>query len=77
MEWFSGIGNFLKNNAEGLQGLGAIAGGVGTAYGAYKQGKIADKIHKMNFDILQEERRRRQKADNSLNSAFNSSAYGG
>ena len=58
-----------------LSGIGALAG----AYGAYKsskaQEKAADRAYNLNLSLLNEERMRRAKADQSLANAFASSNY--
>ncbi|QCD52520.1 hypothetical protein [Campylobacter sp. RM16192] len=74
-DWIGKTNDFFKNNADSLQGLGAIVGGVGSAYGAYKQGKLAQKHYDLNLDILREERRRRNKAEKTLENAWNASNF--
>ena len=58
-----------------LSGIGAIAG----AYGAYKsskaQEKAADRAYNLNLSLLNEERMRRAKADQSLANAYANSNY--
>ena len=65
-----------------LGGLGGVLSGIGAlagAYGAYKSGraqeKAADRAYNLNLSLLNEERMRRAKADQSLANAFASSNY--
>lgn len=65
-----------------LGGLGGVLSGVGAiagAYGAYKsskaQQKAADRAYNLNLSLLNEERMRRAKAEQSLANAFASSDY--
>ena len=65
-----------------LGGLGGVLSGIGAlagAYGAYKsskaQEKAADRAYNLNLSLLNEERMRRAKADQSLANAFASSHY--
>ena len=65
-----------------LGGLGGVLSGIGAlggAYGAYKsskaQEKAADRAYNLNLSLLNEERMRRAKADQSLANAVASSNY--
>ena len=53
-DWWKNLSNGIKNNADSLQAAGAIVGGLGSAYSAYKQGKAADKAYKINLYLLKE-----------------------
>lgn len=55
-DWWKNLSDGIKNNADGLQAAGALVGGLGSAYSAYKQGKAADKTYKLNLDLLKEEK---------------------
>ena len=74
-DWLSKTGDFFKNNADALKGLGLITSGVGSAYSTYKQGKAADKTYNLNLDILKEEKRRRDKAQKELEDGYFASTY--
>ena len=65
-----------------LGGLGGVLSGIGAlagAYGAYNsskaQEKAADRAYNLNLSLLNEERMRRAKADQSLANAVASSNY--
>ena len=65
-----------------LGGLGGVLSGIGAlagAYDAYKsskaQEKAADRAYNLNLSLLNEERMRRAKADQSLANAVASSNY--
>lgn len=74
-DWLKKANGFFKNNADSLQGIGAIIGGAGNAYSAYKQSRAAEKNYNLNLDILREEKRRRNQAQQSLNSGWNLSNF--
>lgn len=65
-DWWKNLSSGIKNNADSLQAAGALVGGLGSAYSAYKQGKAADKTYKLNLDLLKEEKRRRNQAQQNL-----------
>ena len=65
---FGGIGGIM-------QGLGAIAGAYGAYKGAKAQEKAADRAYKLNLSLLNEERARRNAADQALAGAFGNSNY--
>ena len=65
-DWWKNLSDGIKNNADSLQAAGALVGGLGSAYSAYKQGKAADKTYKLNLDLLKEEKRRRNQAQQNL-----------
>ena len=65
-DWWENLSSGIKNNADSLQAAGALVGGLGSAYSAYKQGKAADKTYKLNLDLLKEEKRRRNQAQQNL-----------
>ena len=50
-DWWKNLSDGIKNNADGLQAAGALVGGLGSAYSAYK---------------LKEEKRRRNQAQQNL-----------
>ncbi|OCR88874.1 hypothetical protein CFT12S00416_05470 [Campylobacter fetus subsp. testudinum] len=75
LDFFKNTSSFFKDNADLLTGVGSIAGGLGGAYSAYQQGRALDKNYKLNLGLLQEERGRRKKADDSANAAFANSSY--
>ena len=62
-----------------LGGLGGVLSGIGALAGAYKSGraqeKAADRAYNLNLSLLNEERMRRAKADQSLANAVASSNY--
>lgn len=74
-DWLNKTNDFFKNNADSLQGIGAVVGGLGNAFSAYKQGRAAQKHYNLNLDILREEKRRRAQAENSLANAWNASNF--
>lgn len=66
-----------------LGGLGGILGGLGAiagAYGQYKsakaQEKAADRAYNLQLSLMNEERARRNAADQAIAGAFTNSAYG-
>lgn len=59
----------------GLSGIGGLLGGIGSAYSAYKQDKLNRKVQNLNISLLNDERARRNRADNSLNTAWLNSSY--
>lgn len=71
----SGFSDFMKNNGSALQGIGSIIGGVGNAYGAYKQNQALENNYKINLDLLREEQKRRKQADDSVALGWENSSY--
>ena len=65
---FGGVGGIM-------QGLGAIAGAYGAYKGAKAQEKAADRAYKLNLSLLNEERARRNAADQALANAYAGSNY--
>lgn len=53
---------FITNLFKGMSGKdwGSILGGVGGAYGAYKQGKVADELLKMQKADYYDEKKRKE-----------------
>lgn len=76
-EWIKTAGNsasnFFKDNADALKGAGALISGGAGLYSAIQQGKQAQKTYNLNLDILKSERRRQQRAQNSLDLAWQQS----
>ena len=73
-DWWKNLGKnaggFFKDNSDALSGLGALVGGVGNAYSAYKQGKMNQKTYNFNVDLLKEEKRRRDKAERNIEAGW-------
>lgn len=78
-DFFNNFGSkasgFLKDNSDVLQGAGAIVGGLSNAYSAYKQGRMASKNYNLNLNILKDEIRRKNAAQNALNTAWKNSNF--
>lgn len=79
-DWLKG-GDATKNIMN--SNLGALAGGAGALWGAYNQQKMAKdnfKLQKEAFDynkmLSEEERKRRNLADQNLANAWGNSTYG-
>ena len=78
MSWtdvLSGFSDFMKNNGSALQGIGSIIGGVGDAYGKYKQNQALENNYKLNLDLLRKEQERRKKADEGVALGWENSSY--
>ncbi|WP_172201052.1 hypothetical protein [Campylobacter sp. RM16188] len=73
-DWWNNLGSktsdFFKNNSDALSGAGALIGGFANAYGNYKQGKMNQKVHNLNVELLKEERRRRDRAEQNIESGW-------
>lgn len=67
---------WLSNNANELKSIGTLVGGIGSGYGAWKQGKAADQVNKLNLQIYQDDKKRQEQNDANLNLGFANSAYG-
>lgn len=67
--------DWLVNNAGALKGVGTLLGGVGQMYGMYQQGKVANKVNKLNFSIYNDAKKRQEDADNSLKLGFANSTF--
>lgn len=75
-DFLSKAGDFFKNNSDLLKGIGAGVSAAGNAYGMYKQGKMAEKNYKLNLDLLNDEKKRQKKAQESLDLGWAKSTYG-
>lgn len=67
---------WLSSNANELKSLGTLVGGVGSGYGAWKQGQAADQINKLNLQIYNDDKKRQESNDANLNLGFANSTYG-
>ena len=85
MEWLSGLwsgaGNALSSlgNADtmkSLGGLGQFAGGMGQAYGAYNQGKMAKDLIGFEKQQYSDWQDNQKKNSSNLETGFNNSSYG-
>ena len=64
MDWITSL--FKGMNAKDW---GSILGGVGGAYGAYKQGKVADDMYKLQLGDYNDEKDRQKKTQSNIDSA--------
>ena len=69
--------NWVTNNADTLKAVGGIVGGVGSAYGAYQQGKMNKKIYNLNLDMYNQQKKRQQQQDQNFNLGFVGANGGG
>ncbi len=68
--------SWLGSNANELKSLGTLVGGIGSGYGAWKQGQAMDKVNKLNLQIYNDDKKRQETADNNLSLGFANSTYG-
>lgn len=71
-----GIWSWLGNNANELKTVGTLVGGIGSGYGAYKQGQAMDQVNKLNLKIYDDEKKRQEANDKALSLGFANSTYG-
>lgn len=74
-EFLGKAGDFFKKNSDALSGIGSIVGGIGNAYSAYKQDKLAKKNYDLNLSLLNDERNRQKQSQNNLNLAWINSDF--
>ena len=67
---------WLSNNANELKSIGTLVVGIGSGYGAWKQGKAMDQVNKLNLHIYQDDKKRQDQNDANLNLGFANSVYG-
>ena len=88
MDFLSGLSKFGSNLSEFGKSLfkdfkasdflnagGQILGGIGQYKAAKSQGKMAQDIFNYNKGLMDEERKRRKKADDALAAGFRASDY--
>lgn len=63
--------DWLTNLFKGMSGKdwGSILGGLGSAYGSYKQGKMADELVKLQKQDYYDEKKRKKKTQARLDLA--------
>ncbi|AQW87091.1 hypothetical protein CPIN18021_0244 [Campylobacter pinnipediorum subsp. caledonicus] len=69
----NGFSDFLKNNADSINAVGAVVGGVGSAIASHKQAKLQQKQFNFNLDLAREERKRRNRSEQDLQRAWSGS----
>lgn len=61
-------------NAQNLKGLGTVVGGLGTAYGAYTQNNMANKMFNLQKDAydrsVSKENQSQMNLDNAVSSVY-------
>lgn len=67
---------WIKGNANELKSVGTLVGGIGAGYGAWKQGQVADEVNKLNLNIYNDNKKRRDEQDANLSLGFANSSYG-
>ena len=72
----SGVWDWLGNNANELKTFGTLVGGIGSGYGAWKQGQAIDNVNKLNLKIYDDEKKRQQQNDANLSLGYANSTYG-
>lgn len=71
-----GMWSWLGNNANELKTFGTLVGGIGSGYGAYKQGQAMDQVNKLNLKIYDDEKKRQESNDKALSLGYANSTYG-
>lgn len=72
----SNFKDFLKTNKEALDALGTLASGIGAIYGGYQNAQAAKRANDLNYEYMQNEIKRRNKANKELKKAWADSGLG-
>ena len=75
---FDGTKDFLKDNitADGLKGVSAVAGAIGTYQNGQRQQKQFDEMMKLKIEDYNRDVERQNKMDESFSTGYANSSYG-